>query len=239
MIEFSKEDLETAVKNAKSVSETVRILNEFSAKSTYSTVKRYINTWGIQTQHFLSQSDRAKLTKRKKMDLNLILTENSTYARTSLKKRLYEEGLKERFCEICGQSEIWCGKKMSLILDHINGSNNDNRLDNLRIVCPNCNATLDTHAGKNKRRKIQNKCACGQLTFNTKYCSRQCFVVFDKTLNSPKLYNRKVLRRPSKKELEDDLRTMPMVNVGKKYGVSDNAVRKWLKYYDKDTKKEI
>lgn len=49
----------------------------------------------------------------------------------------------------CGQGEEWMGKKMSLILDHINGVHDDNRIQNLRIVCPNCNATLDTHCGKN------------------------------------------------------------------------------------------
>ena len=69
-----------------------------------------------------------------------------------LKKRLYIEGLKKRECELCGQGEEWKGKKMSLILDHINGVHDDNRLINLRIVCPNCNATLETHAGKNKNK---------------------------------------------------------------------------------------
>ena len=62
-----------------------------------------------------------------------------------MKNRLYDEGLKERKCELCGQDENWYGKKMSLILDHINGVNNDSRIENLRILCPNCNATLPTH----------------------------------------------------------------------------------------------
>jgi len=91
------------------------------------------------------------------------LIENSEYRHTSnLKERLYKEGLKKRECELCGQGEEWRGKKMSLILDHINGTNNDNRIKNLRIACPNCNATLDTHCGKNKnsrgtKRIINNK----------------------------------------------------------------------------------
>lgn len=77
-----------------------------------------------------------------------LLVENSTTSRGAIKRNLYKEGLKERKCELCGQGEEWNGKKMSLILDHINGINNDNRLENLRIVCPNCNATLDTHCKK-------------------------------------------------------------------------------------------
>jgi hypothetical protein len=58
------------------------------------------------------------------------------------------------------QGEEWVGKKMSLILDHINGVNNDNRIEN-RIVCPNCNATLDTHCGKIRVKKILKKVDLG------------------------------------------------------------------------------
>jgi len=53
------------------------------------------------------------------------------------------------------QGEEWNGKKMSLILDHINGVWNDDRIENLRIVCPNCNAYLDTHCGKNKPLSVE------------------------------------------------------------------------------------
>ena len=63
----------------------------------------------------------------------------------------YKEGIKKRKCELCGQGEEWNGKHMSLILDHINGNPNDNRLENLQIVCPNCNATLPTHCRGHKK----------------------------------------------------------------------------------------
>lgn len=51
-------------------------------------------------------------------------------------------------CELCGQDEIWHGRRMSLILDHVNGVRDGNRIENLNIVCPNCAATLPTHCGK-------------------------------------------------------------------------------------------
>ena len=75
----------------------------------------------------------------------------STYGRQHIKRRLLAEGLKEPRCELCGQGEIWQGKPMSMILDHINGVRDDHRLENLRMVCPNCAATLDTHCGRRNR----------------------------------------------------------------------------------------
>jgi len=80
-----------------------------------------------------------------------ILVKNSKYSKTHLKDRLYKENLLKPECSICGQKGTWLGKKISLILDHINGVNNDNRIENLRIVCPNCNATLSTFCGRNKK----------------------------------------------------------------------------------------
>lgn len=103
------------------------------------------------------------------------MVENSNYSRQSLKRRLYNTGLKERECELCGQGEEWMGKRMSLILDHINGINNDNRLENLRIVCPNCNATLPTHCKsyKNTELKEKNKCKCGvEIGRKSKTCKK-------------------------------------------------------------------
>lgn len=147
-----------------------------------------------------------------KIPLELILVECSKFSRTALKKRLYDEGLKNRECEICGQGEIWNGKKISLILDHKNGINNDNRIENLRIVCPNCNATLDTHCGKNKKNR--------KLTSGfTKQSYEKCHLSQRKT------------KRPSFEELKREIKNEGYSATGRKYGVSDNAIRKWEKAY--------
>ena len=70
-------------------------------------------------------------------------------------RRRYQDPI----CELCGQGELWRGRPMGLILDHINGVRDDNRLENLRIVCPNCAATLDTHCGrKNRRERPERAC---------------------------------------------------------------------------------
>jgi len=138
-----------------------------------------------------------------------------------LKERLYKEGLKDKICEICGQDEYWKGKKMSLILDHINGVNNDHRLDNLRIVCPNCNSTLDTFAGKNSKKcRSINRCLCGEeISYGAKKCDK-CY----------RLGSRKV-DRPGLEELIKMIDEIGYIGVGRIYNVTDNAVRKWVKNY--------
>ena len=88
-------------------------------------------------------------TKNEKIPIEKILTENSAYkSATKLKRRLIAEGLKENRCEKCGLAE-WMGKPISLQIHHINGVHNDNKLENLEILCPNCHSLTDTYAGKN------------------------------------------------------------------------------------------
>jgi len=99
-----------------------------------------------------------KIGRHKRFDimfpLNAVLVEDSTYPRHSLKSRIIEDGLIEYTCSICGIGPIWQGLPMPLILDHINGINNDNRLDNLRFVCSNCDSQLPTYKSRNKRKRV-------------------------------------------------------------------------------------
>jgi hypothetical protein len=157
--------------------------------------------------------------------------------RGTLKARLYECGLKARRCELCGQDENWRGARMGLVLDHINGVLNDNRLENLRIVCPNCAATFDTHCGrKNGLERTPRSCLrCGTEFWpqrrTHRYCSRACGIRYELG-REPKPEIRKV-ERPSYEQLKEDIRTMSMLAVGRKYGVSDNAVAKWIRWYER------
>ena len=80
-----------------------------------------------------------------------VFVEHSTYARHMLKKRILQQSLIEYRCDCCGMDPEWEGKDLVLILDHINGVNNDNRLDNLRFVCPNCDSQLPTYKSGNRR----------------------------------------------------------------------------------------
>jgi hypothetical protein len=84
-----------------------------------------------------------------KTPLEHILIEHSTFSRTHLKRRLIEEGLLINHCSECGLQPEWHGKPLTLVLDHINGIFDDNRLDNLRLLCPNCNSQTRTFCGRN------------------------------------------------------------------------------------------
>ena len=85
-----------------------------------------------------------------KYPLESVLVENSTYARHALKKRILQQELIPYVCGCCGIGPEWNDKPMPLILDHINGVNNDNRLENLRFVCSNCDSQLDTYKSRNR-----------------------------------------------------------------------------------------
>ena len=83
-----------------------------------------------------------------------VFIENSTYARHRLKGRIIDQNLlPHETCSICGISNIWNGEIMPLILDHINGINNDNRLENLRLICSNCDSQLPTYKSRNIKKK--------------------------------------------------------------------------------------
>jgi hypothetical protein len=148
---YDEINLRNIISSSLTFREVLKKLELDTHGNNYKTIHKYINKYNIDISHFNPNLIRAnKLHAFNKIPTEKILVENSEYVNTNnLKNRLYKEELKERKCELCGQDENWCGKHMSLILDHINGINNDHRYENLRIVCPNCNATLPTHCGKN------------------------------------------------------------------------------------------
>ena len=92
---------------------------------------------------------RTGLKSPHRLDDNIVFVENSGYARHHIKSRILKQGLIPYICACCGLGPEWRGKPMPLILDHINGKNNDNRLENLRFVCSNCDSQLPTYKSKN------------------------------------------------------------------------------------------
>lgn len=232
---FSEADARAAVAQAMCWADALRFLGYSVRAANYRTLQRWVARWEIATDHFDPNARRREATARRAAPMEEVLVENSSYHRGHLKRRLFESGLKERRCEMCGQGEQWHGRRMSLVIDHVNGVSNDNRLENLRIVCPNCAATLDTHCGRNLPR--ERICpGCNQRFepghIRHRYCSLRCWGAVGgcKRRGVPKPETRKV-RRPPVEQLRADLESASFVAVGRKYGVSDNAIRKWMRWY--------
>lgn len=246
MPRYTEEEARHAVSKSKSYSETLRRLGMRAAGGNHALLKKYVNeVWKISTEHFDPGAAAVRNLHRPAKPLNEVLVKGSTYSRGKVKQRLFEAGLKDRVCEMCGQDENWCGRRMALILDHVNGTPDDSRIENLRIICPNCAATLDTHCGRKNRIEapIRTCKRCGREFVakyrRHRYCSRACGIRWDRSVlrGKPHMDQRRV-ERPPYRQLMKEIESDGYVAVGCKYGVSDNAVRKWVRFYERQLERE-
>lgn len=142
-MKYTKEILQHLVESSKSWKELSQKLGNKSGNSQYH-IKSKILDFGINFSHFI---DSKKMIKRgEKKD---IFTLNSCFSRSSVKHNIIKYNLIEYKCQCCGCDDQWMGKTIPLILDHVNGVNNDNRLENLRFLCSNCDSIQDTYKNRN------------------------------------------------------------------------------------------
>lgn len=148
---WTEDDLITAVNSSLSIRQVIKALGLVPAGGNYTQVKRYINELDLDTSHFKGQgwSKNLKVQRRKPKPLDEILTKNSRYQSYKLKKRLFKAKLKKPVCEECGWAKCSEDGRIPVELDHVNGDRFDNRLENLRILCPNCHSLKSTHRGRN------------------------------------------------------------------------------------------
>jgi hypothetical protein len=237
---FDEQRLREVLAESRSWAEAVRLLGYRSAGGNWRTLQKYAQLWRISTEHFDPDAVRNEALRKGQRPLEEVMVRNSSYGRQHLKRRLLAAGIKERRCETCGQEEVWQGRRMALILDHINGIANDHRLENLRILCPNCAATLDTHCARNKQRAQLEPRACTHCgtrfqpqRSSQRYCSRRCGSRWDRrSQRGPRPSARKVVR-PNHEQLRADVEELGWRGTGRKYGVSDTAIRKWIRDYER------
>lgn len=147
--QVSEKEFREIIKEASSYSDCLRALGLATrGGSSTDILKKRIEELNCDISHFGVKNQ--KKAPNAKYTLDEILVENSSYANIScLKNRLIKEGRLEYKCAICGLNE-WRNLPISLQLDHINGINNDHRIENLRFLCPNCHSQTETYGGKNK-----------------------------------------------------------------------------------------
>lgn len=137
---YSKEELEEIVAQSNSYRDVMNLLHYKSNNGrAYEVVKKRIEKYNISTEHF-------GFKKRVKREPENIFIENSTACQAVLRRWYLKGNYSEYECAICGLPPIWQEKELVLTLDHINGNNTDNRLENLRWVCPNCDRQLPTYS---------------------------------------------------------------------------------------------
>ena len=152
---YTDQELIAAVKTSSSIAGVLKILRLAVTGGHYRDMHKHFSRLGLDTSHFTGQSHlRGKHHSWKpKRPLSEILVVRSTYLCTSgLKRRLIKEGVLVNRCSECGLPPEWRGQPLTMVLDHRNGDNTDNRLENLRLLCPNCNSQQPTFAGKNRGR---------------------------------------------------------------------------------------
>lgn len=146
---------------------------------------------------------------------------------SKLKEKLLKEGYKENKCECCGITE-WNNKPIVMQLHHIDGNSNNNRLENLQMLCPNCHSQTD------------NFCGSANITENTnkKYYCPDCGKEINKGSNycpeCAKNHRKDNLSKcpPLEQLIKDFLEIRSYVGVGDRYEVSDSAVKKWIQKYN-------
>ena len=146
--DLSKERIESYISQGKSIKQVLDELGYNSNGSgAYKLFKNHCFSLGID---YIATS-KGSWVFRDKIDSTLIFIEKSTFSPASLRKRVIKENLIPYKCAICNCKSKWKGKELVLQLDHINGISNDNRLENLRFLCPNCHSQTGTYS--NKKRK--------------------------------------------------------------------------------------
>lgn len=212
LYQFTPSELQQLLDESNSYSDVLRKVGMNPKGSNTDTLKKIITEYNLNT-------DKMNVNRKKLYQKNAILTHQKNtiplvdiiiynkypnYNSSKLLKRLVKEGYKEYKCEKCGINE-WMGQPISLQLHHKDGNHCNNLINNLCFLCPNCHSQTDNYSGKSSRNKDNKKNETKNINVHNIPISRI--------------------------ELKQKIRTIPFTTIGKEFGVTGNAIRKWCKKY--------
>ena len=157
---YSKEWLEGVCKDSYSYAEGLRKAGRQQGGGAQATLKKKVKEWGIDISHFTGQRwqespHQEKQEIKEKYSLDEVFIKDSPVTQKVLRGYVKRHNVIEYKCQTCGSDGNWQNGIISLELDHINGDNTDNRIENLRYLCPNCHALTETYRGRNKALKAE------------------------------------------------------------------------------------
>lgn len=259
--EYSAEELQVLLDSSNSYADVLRKIGMSEHGSNTATLRKMIDKYDLDLSK-INENRKIEKNKQfsrdrqnKKISLEEILKDNKPYQSYRLLKRLFEEGYKEKQCEICGISD-WMDKEISFHLHHKDGNHNNNLINNLQVLCPNCHSQTNNFAGKGTRKtpKLSKEkehkkaqrgisedgqrlydgygdykllCPVCKKNFMNKLASK-CKECYDKEIKFPKI---------PKDELFEIIKCNTFTSAAKFLNVDRGTVAKWYKYYIDEEKK--
>lgn len=153
---WTRDILEPVVARSTSVNDVLRRLGLATVGGHHANISRRIKAYGLDTSHFtpMARTDQQRYNQRRRTAEEILVEDTSAHARrvpgSRLKRALRELGMEER-CALCGIEPVWLGEALPIEVDHIDGNWRNNRIENLRLLCPNCHSTTDSYRGRAKR----------------------------------------------------------------------------------------
>jgi hypothetical protein len=151
------ECIKNIIVNSKTKTEVLKKMNKTPNANNFRKLKDFISLNEINTSHFDNIGFKKNHKPVNKIDNSSLFVKNSENGNTTIRRRILKGNLISYKCHECKCSDKWRGKRMPLILDHINGINSDNRLENLRFLCSNCDSIQPTYKGRNNKNPKSNR----------------------------------------------------------------------------------
>ncbi|MYT30603.1 MULTISPECIES: HNH endonuclease signature motif containing protein [unclassified Streptomyces] len=152
-VRWTRETLQAAVSASTNMCEVLRYLGLEVVGGHHTHINRRIRAYGIDTSHFTpaARTENMRGNRRRRTAEEILVEATSAHAtripNNRLKRALRERGVAEH-CALCGIEAVWQGEPLPLEVDHIDGNWRDNRIGNLRLLCPNCHSTTDSYRGR-------------------------------------------------------------------------------------------